>query len=101
LIQPVDLTADQRTPVPAPSHQQRRWGYAALIVGATVLIGSGVLYAVARQRANQFNDEQHVNGYSDRARQLRDDTQTLEIGTWLGAGVGAVSAVAGGALLRF
>ena len=100
LTQPVDLTVDRRAPVP-PSSQQRRWGYAALVLGATVLIGSGVLYAVARQRAGQFNDEQRANGYSDRARQLRDDTQTLEIGTWLGAGLGAVSAVAGGALLRF
>jgi hypothetical protein len=60
-----------------------------------------VLYAVARQRADQFNDEQRASGYTDRARQLRGDTQTLELGTWLGAGLGVVSAVAGGALLRF
>jgi hypothetical protein len=100
LTQPVDLAADRRAPV-TPSGQQRRWGYAALVVGAAVLIGSGLLYGVARQRAGQFNDEQRANGYSDRARQLHDDTQTLEIGSWLGAGLGAVSAVAGGALLRF
>ena len=96
-----DPGAERPAPAAAPSRAQRGWGYAALALGATVLVGAGVLYALARQRADQFGDEQRTNGYSERARQLRDDTQTLELTSWVGAGFGVVSAVAGGALLRF
>jgi hypothetical protein len=96
-----DPGAEPRAPPGAPSRVRRTWGYAALALGVTVLIGSGLLYALARQRARQFDDEQLAHGYSDRARGLRDETQTLEIGGWIGAGAGVASMVGGGALLRF
>ncbi|HXI56748.1 MAG TPA: hypothetical protein VNO55_11855 [Polyangia bacterium] len=102
VVAPSLVTAPARPgTAPAPARAHRTWGYAAVGLGAAVLIGSGVLYALARQRAGQFSDEQQANGYSDRARQLRDDTQTLQTGTWLAAGVGAAAAVAGSALLTF
>ena len=97
----VDVDSDQQPTPASPAEARRGWAYAALVMGATALIGSGALYTLARQRAGQFDDEQLANGYSDRARELHDDTQSLEVGSWAAAGFGALLAIAGGALLRF
>ncbi|HEY2900437.1 MAG TPA: hypothetical protein VGL59_07675 [Polyangia bacterium] len=100
----VDLESDRHvtaTPLAAPARAHRSQAYAVLVAGAALLVGAGVLYAVAHQRANQFGDEQQANGYSDRARQLHDDARNWEIGSWA-AGSAAVAAIlTGGALLRF
>jgi hypothetical protein len=115
---PVDLAAlmlrprsapgapDLRAPSPSPSPSSslgsfRRGGYTTLAVGGAALIAAGVLYALARDRAHQFDDEQQRNGYSDRARGLRSDAQTLETATWINAAVGVVAAAVGGVLLTF
>ena len=97
------LTALPTPPAPAsaPARVHDGWGYAGLALGVTALIGAGVLYALARDRAHQFDDEQLINGYSQRARDLRDGARTLEIGSWVGAGVGVASAAAGGVWLTF
>jgi hypothetical protein len=86
--------------VPSP-RVSRGWSYAGLAVGATVLIGAGVLYVMGRARADQFGDEQRINGYTARARDLHDEGRTLEITSWVGAGVGVAAAIAGGVLLTF
>jgi hypothetical protein len=93
-----DLRAPSPTP---PAGSFRRSGYATLAVGGAALISAGVLYALARDRAHQFDDEQQRNGYSDRARGLRSDAQTLETATWVGVGVGVVAAAVSGVLLTF
>jgi hypothetical protein len=87
------------SPLPL-SRARHAWSTAGLVFGAAVLVGSGIVYVLARDRAHQFSEEQSVNGYTDRARGLRDDARALEVGSWLGAGVGCASALAG-VLLRF
>jgi hypothetical protein len=101
-----DLRAPSSSPSSSPSPSPllgsfRRSGYATLAVGGAALIAAGALYAVARDRAHQFDDEQQRNGYSDRARGLRGDAQTLETATWINVGVGVVAAAVGGVLLTF
>jgi hypothetical protein len=101
---PAAASVDLRAPSPSPSPSLgsfRRSAYATLAVGAAALITGGVLYALARDRAHQFDDEQQRNGYSDRARSLRSDAQGLETATWIGAGVGVVASAVGGVLLTF
>ena len=87
-------------PPPAP-RLSRGWSYAALALGVSALFGAGALYATARGRAHQFDGEQLTIGYSDRARSLHDDAQSLESGSWVAAGLGAASLAAGAVLLRF
>ena len=78
-----------------------RAAYVPLVAGAAALIAGGVLYALARDRAQQFNQEQQANGYSDRARTLRSEAQNLEIASWISGGAGVVAAAVGGVLLTF
>ena len=93
---------DLRAPSDEPARRSyHRAGYVPLIAGAAALIASGVLYALARDRAQQFNQEQQTNGYGDRARTLRGEAQNLELASWISGGAGAVAAAAGGVLLTF
>lgn len=93
---------DLRAPSDEPGHRSyHRAGYVPLIAGAAALIAGGVLYALARERAQQFNQEQQTNGYDDRARTLRNQAQNLELASWISGGAGAVAAAAGGVLLTF
>jgi len=94
----LDLRAPAGQPAP---HSYHRAGYVPLIAGAAALIAGGVLYALARERAQQFNQEQQANGYGERARTLRSEAQDLEAASWISAGAGAVAATAGGVLLTF
>jgi len=94
----LDLRAPASEPAP---HSYHRAGYVPLIAGAAALIAGGVLYALARDRAQQFKQEQQANGYSDRARNLRSEAQDLEVASWISGGAGAVAAAVGGALLTF
>jgi len=89
---------DLRAPAPRSYH---RAGYVPLVAGAAALIAGGVLYALARDRARQFDQEQQANGYSDRARTLRSEARDLEVASWISGGAGAVAAAAGGVLLTF
>jgi hypothetical protein len=100
LIAAPNLTASA-TAEPSRPRARRGWSYAALAVGAATLIGSGVTYAFARARANQFADEERVSGYTDRARRLHDEAGTLELSSFIGFGVGAAAALTGVVLLRF
>jgi hypothetical protein len=93
---------DLRAPSDEPRRRSyHRVGYVPLLAGAAALIAGGVLYALARDRAQQFNQEQQTNGYGDRARTLRNEAQNLELASWISGGAGAVAAVAGGVLLTF
>jgi hypothetical protein len=93
---------DLRAPSDGPAHRSyHRAGYVPLIAGAAALIASGVLYALARDRAQQFDHEQQTNGYGDRARTLRSEAQNLELASWISGGAGAVAAATGGVLLTF
>jgi hypothetical protein len=93
---------DLRAPSGEPARRSyRRAGYVPLIAGAAALIAGGVLYALARDRAQQFNQEQQANGYSDRARTLRSEARDLEVASWISGGAGAIAAAAGGVLLTF
>jgi hypothetical protein len=94
----LDLRAPSGEPAPRSYH---RIGYVPLIAGTAALIAGGVLYALARDRAQQFNQEQQANGYSDRARTLRTDAQSMEAASWISGGAGAVAAAVGGVLLTF
>ncbi len=94
----LDLRAPTNEPAP---HPYRRSAYVPLAAGVAALAASGVLYAIARDRAQQFNQEQQTNGYGDRARNLHDEAQNLEIASWLSAGAGVVAAGVGGVLLTF
>ena len=90
-----------RLPTSPARRSSHRAGYVPLIAGAAALIAGGVLYALARDRAQQFNQEQQTNGYGDRARTLRSEAQNLELASWISGGAGAVAAAAGGVLLTF
>lgn len=79
----------------------RHWAYTALAVGAAALVGGGVLYALARHKASQFDDEQSSSGYSDRARALHDDAQGLQRASWITSGLAAAALATGGVLFRF
>jgi hypothetical protein len=94
-------TIESRSLAPSAARRYRRWSYSALGLGVAALVAGGVVYAVARDRAHQFDDEQQRNGYSDRARTLRTDAQNLELGSWISAGIGVTAAAAGGLLLTF
>jgi hypothetical protein len=94
----LDLHAPASEPV---SHPHRHIAYVPLVAGAAALIAGGVLYALARDRAQQFNQEQQANGYNDRARNLRGEARDLEIASWISSGAGAVAAGVGGVLLTF
>ena len=99
---PSALDSQSTMPVaPPPARRYRGWSYAALGIGAAALVGGGVAFALARERASQFGAEQQRNGYSDRARSLRADAGALEIGGWVGAGLGVTAAAVGGVLLTF
>jgi hypothetical protein len=94
----LDLRAPPNEPAPRSYH---RTAFVPLVAGAAALIASGVLYALARDRAQQFDQEQQSNGYSDRARTLRSEAQNLEVASWISGGAGLVAAAAGGVLLTF
>jgi hypothetical protein len=70
-------------------------------VGVAALIGGGIVYALARDRARQFDDQQQLTGYSDRARSLRSDAQRLETAGWITLGAGVAAAAVGGVMLTF
>ena len=88
-------------PPPAPARSYRRPGYLTLGVGLAALIGGGIVNALARDRAHQFDDEQQRSGYTDRARSLRSEAQRLETASWISAAAGLAAAVVGGVLLTF
>ncbi len=94
----LDLRVPSNEPAPRSNH---RTAYVPLVAGAAAVIASGVLYALARDRAHQFDQEQQTNGYSDRARSLRSEAQNLETASWISGGAGVVAAAAGGVLLTF
>jgi hypothetical protein len=94
----LDLRAPSESRAPA---SYRRAAYTTLAVGAAALIAGGVLYAFARDRAHQFDQEQQMTGYTDRARSLHSEAQNLEVAGWISAGAGAVAAAVGGVLLTF
>jgi len=88
-------------PPPPPARVYRRSGYVALGLGVAALIGGGIVYALARHRARQFDDEQQTSGYSDRARSLRAQAQRLETASWITVGAGVTAAAVGGVMLTF
>ena len=94
------LSAPAPAPVPAAGWQPRP-AYLVLGLGAAALIGGGIVYALARDRARQFDDEQQRTGYSDRARNLRSDAQRLETAGWITLGAGVAAAAVGGLMLTF
>ncbi len=94
----LDLRAQANAPA---SRSYHRVAYVPLVAGVAALIAGGVLYALARDRAHQFDQEQQTNGYSDRARNLRSEAQGLQLASWISGGAGVVAATAGGVLLTF
>jgi hypothetical protein len=99
---PPSRALDLRAPPPEPApHSYHRTAYVPLGAGAAALIAGGVLYALARDRAHQFDQEQQTNGYTDRARTLRSEAQNLEVASWITGGAGVLAAAAGGVLLTF
>jgi hypothetical protein len=86
---------------PAPQRAPRWPAYAAWIAGGIGLVGAGVTYALARDRAAQFQDEQAISGYGDRARALRSEARTLRTFSAIGLVVGVAGGVGGGLLLLF
>jgi hypothetical protein len=89
-------------PRPAsPASVRRSWSYVALAVGGTVLVASGIVYGFAHARAQDFQREQTASGITPRAEDLRQEARGLEIGSWIGAGVGLATATTGGVLLTF
>lgn len=88
-------------PSPSPMRIRRGWSYVALAFGAAVLLGSVVVYGFAHARANDFQREQSTNGKTLLAEDLRQEARDLEIGSWIGAGVGLAAATTGGCLLTF
>lgn len=93
---------DLRTsPVLEPQVSQHRAAVATLAAGAAALIAGGVLYALAHDRARQFDEEQQSSGFTDRARTLRSDAQNLQAASWITGGAGLAAAAAGGVLFAF
>jgi hypothetical protein len=86
---------------PPPARSYRRPAYVALGLGVAALLGGGIVYALARDRARQFDDEQQRSGYSERARTLRGDAQRLETAGWISFGAGLTAAAVGGVMLTF
>jgi hypothetical protein len=97
----VPTVVEAPAPRSARSRVDRRWSTAGLGIGAAVLLGSGILNAVARDRAQNFDQEQLTNGYTQQARSLRADARSLEVWSWVGASLGLASLATGGVLLVF
>ena len=66
------------SPAQPPQVSHHRAAVATLAAGAAALIAGGVLYALAHDRARQFDEEQQSSGFTDRARTLRSDAQSLQ-----------------------
>ncbi len=94
----LDLSA---SPAPQPQVSHHRAAFATLAAGAAALIAGGVLYALARDRTRQFDEEQQSTGFTDRARTLRSDAQNLQTASWIAAGAGVATAAVGGVLFVF
>jgi hypothetical protein len=94
----LDLRASPPQP-PQVSHH--RAAFATLAAGAAALIAGGVLYALAHDRARQFDEEQQSSGFTDRARTLRSDAQNLQTASWITGGAGLAAAAVGGVLFAF
>jgi hypothetical protein len=97
----IPSVVEMPAPTPARSRVDRRWSTAGLGVGAAVLLGAGILNAVARDRAQKFDQEQLTSGYTQQARSLRADARSLEVWSWVGASLGLASLATGGILLVF
>jgi hypothetical protein len=93
---------DLRTSLTQPPQVSRhRAAFATLAAGTAALIAGGVLYALARDRTSQFDQEQQSSGFSDRARTLRSDAQNLQTASWITGGAGVAAAAVGGVLFAF
>jgi hypothetical protein len=88
-------------PAQPPQVSHHRAAFATLAAGAAALIAGGVLYALARDRTRQFDEEQQSTGFTDRARTLRSDAQNLQTASWLTGGAGVAAAAVGGILFAF
>jgi len=94
----LDLSA---SPAQQPQVSHHRAALATLAAGAAALIAGGVLYALARDRTRQFDEEQQSTGFTDRARTLRNDAQNLQTASWITGGAGVAAAAMGGVLFAF
>jgi hypothetical protein len=97
----IPTAVETPAPIPPRSGVDGRWSTAGLAIGAAVLFGAGILNAVARDRAQKFDQEQLTNGYTQQARSLRADSRSLEVWSWVGASLGLASLATGGVLLIY
>lgn len=97
----IPTVVEAPTPMSAHGRVDRRWSTAGLGIGAAVLLGAGILNAVARDRAQNFDQEQLTRGYTQQARSLRADARSLEVWSWIGASLGLATLATGGILLIF
>jgi hypothetical protein len=99
---PVPGALDLRaSPAQPPQVSHHRAAVATLAAGAAALIAGGVLYALAHDRARQFDEEQQSSGFTDRARTLRSDAHSLQTASWITGGAGLAAAAVGGVLFAF
>ena len=99
---PVPGALDLRaSPAQPPQASHHRAAVATLAAGAAALIAGGVLYALAHDRARQFDEEQQSSGFTDRARTLRSDAHNLQTASWITGGAGLAAAAVGGVLFAF
>lgn len=95
----LDLSSVLTDAPPAAAPGPRVWPWVSLASGIAGLIGGGVLLALERNEAAEFDDQNVLGGDRDALADTRARQQGYQVGAWVSGGVGIALGAVGIGLL--